>query len=151
MTPTPRTLEFIAGFEDFEPVAYLDPVGIWTIGYGTTRISGQPVTKGMQVNEPVGRVLMFGDALEAMQAVERLVTVPLNIDQADALTSLTYNIGIGGFSGSTLLRELNAGRTIERDYFTRWNKGRVNGVLKALPGLTIRRGAEYQRFMREQL
>ena len=148
MTPTTRTLEFIAGFEGFRAISYLDPVGVWTIGYGTTRICGQKVTQGMQINEPVGRALLYGDALEAMQAVEQLVTVPLNPDQLDALTSLTYNIGEDHFRGSTLLRELNAGRVIERDYFMRWNKGRVSGVLTALPGLTIRRRVEYERFTR---
>ena len=146
MTPTSRTLDLIAGFEGFRAISYKDSVGVWTIGYGTTRIYGLPVTEGMRLNEPVGRLLLYADALDAMQAVERLVTVPLNADQTDALTSFVYNIGAGGFSTSTLLRELNAGRTVIRDYFTRWNKGRINGVLTVLPGLTIRRGLEYERF-----
>lgn len=149
MKPTARTLDFIAGFEGFRSISYADAGGIWTIGYGTTRIYDQPVTLGMQLNEAVAKVLLYADAAAAMQAVERLVTVPLTDDQRDALTSFVYNVGATAFERSTLLRELNAERPIMRDYFTRWNKAHINGELKTLPGLTIRRGLEYQRFMRE--
>lgn len=56
-------------------------------------------------------------------AVDSAVTVPLADHQFDALVSFTFNVGVGGFRGSTLLRRLNAG-----DYegaataFMMWNK-----------------------------
>ena len=67
-------------------------------------------------------------------------------NQFDALSSLVFNIGEGGFSSSTLLRLLNS-----KDYegaanqFPRWNKqkGRV------LNGLTKRRQEERQLFLKK--
>jgi lysozyme len=68
-------------------------------------------------------------------------------NQFDALVSLTYNIGVGAIGGSTLIKKLNA-----KDYkgaaeqFLVWNKGRVNGVLQVIPGLTNRRIKEKAYF-----
>ncbi len=42
-------------------------------------------------------------------AVNNLVTVSLSQNQFDALIDFTFNVGIGGFGKSTLLRELNTG------------------------------------------
>lgn len=56
-------------------------------------------------------------------AVAEAVKVPLTQNQYDALVSFTYNVGVNGFRGSTLLKRLNAG-----DYegaataFMMWNK-----------------------------
>jgi lysozyme len=83
------------------------------------------------------------DAQEAVDAVNRLVTVPLNQSQFDALVDFVFNLGAGAFSTSTLLRLLNGG-----DYagaagqFGRWNKD--NG--KVVAGLTRRRAAEAKLF-----
>jgi hypothetical protein len=77
------------------------------------------------------------------RAVERLVKVPLNQNQFDALVSFAYNCGEGNLGKSTLLRRLNAG-----DYkgaaaqFAAWNKG-GGQVLK---GLVRRRAAEAALF-----
>lgn len=55
--------------------------------------------------------------------VEKLVTVPLNQNQFDALVSLAYNIGVGAFADSTLLRELNQSDFQgAAEQFLVWNK-----------------------------
>jgi hypothetical protein len=36
-------------FEGYRHTAYLDPVGVWTFGYGTTVSDGTPVQKGDRV------------------------------------------------------------------------------------------------------
>ena len=71
--------------------------------------------------------------------VRRLVTVPLNSNQFDALVSFAYNCGAGNLAKSTLLKRVNAGDHVgAAAEFHRWNKG--GG--KVLPGLTRRRASE---------
>lgn len=75
------------------------------------------------------------------QAVDELVKVPLNQNQLEALTSFTFQVGLGTFSSSTLLKVLNEGK-YERvpDELRRWNK--AGG--RELPGLVQRRKAEIE-------
>jgi len=73
------------------------------------------------------------------RAVRKLVTVPLNSHQFDALVSFCYNCGEGNLSRSTLLKKVNAGDHVgAAKEFHKWNKG--GG--KVLPGLTRRRASE---------
>lgn len=63
--------------------------------------------------------------------------------QLDALTSLTYNIGIGNLAASTLLRLLNQGKYNDAlIQFDSWK--RAGGVVVA--GLERRRDAEQELF-----
>ena len=71
------------------------------------------------------------------------VKVPLAQHQFDALVVLAYNIGLGAFRTSTLLRLLNKGElSAAASQFDRWNK--AGG--KTLAGLTRRRAAERKLF-----
>lgn len=142
-------LGIIKKYEGFEPEAYVDPVGIWTIGYGTTAAAGVGINpkKGMKITEAeADRFLrLFVSKVEAQ--VLSLVNVPLTLNQFSALVSLVYNIGPTQFRNSTLLRKLNAG-----DYkgasaqFDVWVKGTVKGAKVTLPGLVKRRAAERALF-----
>jgi len=64
----------------------------------------------------------------------------VNQNQFDALTSFAYNVGIGGFKKSTLLKlvKANANNPLIRNEFAKWNK--AGG--KVLKGLTNRRKEE---------
>lgn len=89
------------------------------------------------------QALMAIAVAPVQRAVANAVTVPLNQNQYDALTSLAYNIGTGAFQRSTLLRRLNAG-----DYA---GAGEQFGVWArsgsaASPGLIARRAAERRLF-----
>jgi hypothetical protein len=53
--------------------------------------------------------LLGGDADIAERAVNQRVQVVLTQYQFDALVSFVFNIGVGAFGGSTLLRRLNGG------------------------------------------
>lgn len=101
-------IELICSFEGLRLNAYDDGVGVWTIGYGTTVINGVKVKKGDTCTLEQAKKYMASDLKKFEEAVNR-VQVPLNQNQFDALVSLTYNIGIGAFSSSTLLKKLNAG------------------------------------------
>ena len=138
------------GFEGFSATPYQDPVGVWTIGYGSTRdIGGNPVSGAtLAVTAEGARQLLLRDMRSAMQAVEGDVKVPLSTDEEAALIDFTYNLGAGALRASTLLRLLNAG-----DYagaagqFDLWDHagGRV------LAGLLRRRAAEKAMFQRGML
>jgi lysozyme len=129
--------------------SYPDSGGVWTIGFGTTMLNGYPVSEGMEINPPVAWALFYGKIQEFLDYIERLIKVPLNQNQIDALASLTYNIGKTGFSQSSLLTYINSNKPIVEDLFTRWNKIRVKGVLTPSKGLIDRRKREYKLFMTE--
>jgi len=147
-------IDLIKAFEGLHKIksdgsvrSYRDPAGRWTIGYGHT--SG--VKSGMLITPEEAEDLLRTDVVEAEEAVERLVKVDLSQNQFDALVSFVFNLGQGNFRSSTLLRKLNRG-----DYdgaateFVRWNKARVEGQLRPLPGLTRRRTAEAALFKMDE-
>lgn len=135
-----RGLRLLKTFEGLRLNAYRDPVGIWTIGYGTT--SG--VYPGMRITEAEAEALLKRDLARFERAVEDLVTVPLNDDQFSALVSFVYNVGEGALASSTLLRLLNRGDYRgAADQLLRWN--RAGG--RELAGLTRRRRAERALFL----
>jgi lysozyme len=76
------------------------------------------------------------------------VKAALTQGQLDSLTDFVYNVGIGGFRSSTILKTLNAQQPVTEDMFTRWNKITLpDGSHKVLDGLTARRRREYQLFI----
>ena len=80
------------------------------------------------------------------KTVNTLVKSKLTQNQFDALVSFVYNVGSGNFSSSTLLVKLNQGKYLEAaNEFLKWN--RAGG--KPLSGLTRRRAAERELFLKE--
>lgn len=142
-------LRFIKSWEGFEPRAYRDVAGIWTIGYGHTEgFRDGRFREGSVVSEEEALALLREDLRVRERAVAAAVRVPLEQHEFDALASLVYNIGVGGFRRSTVLRRLNAGdRGGAADAFLLWNKARVGGRLREVRGLTRRRRAERALFM----
>lgn len=133
-------LDLIKSFEGFEPEAYLCPAGVWTIGYGHTG----DVVEGQSVTEEEAEELLLQDVAFAEDTVNSLVEVELSQQMFDALVCFVYNVGVGAFEQSTLLRLLNQGQMEEAaEQFLRWNK--AGG--KELAGLTRRREAERALFL----
>jgi lysozyme len=139
-----EALSLIKEFEGLELNAYVDPVGVWTIGYGHTAAAGPPAPKkGMKLTVQEAEALLLNDLVKYERPVRQSVKVPLTDNQYGALVSFTYNLGEGNFKSSTLLKKVNAkdfaGAALE---FRKWNKadGRV------LNGLTRRRAAEAALF-----
>ena len=138
-------IDAIKGHEGLRLVAYLDSVGVWTIGYGDT---GPGVVKGLVITKAQAEERLRKRLVEFEGHVNRAVKVRLTQNQFDALVSLVYNIGPTNFNNSTLLRKLNAGDYVgAADQFLVWNKGRVDGKLVVIDGLTNRRKAERQLFV----
>jgi len=138
-------LNFIAGYEGYSATTYNDVAGLATIGYGHLIKS---VESFGILSRSAATQLLRKDASFAVNAVNKYVKVSLNQNQFDALTSLTFNIGAGGFSKSSVLRNVNSGNTLSIDKsFMMWNKATINGVLTPVQGLTNRRQAESNLFM----
>lgn len=140
MRTSQRGLSLIKSFEGLHLQAYQDAVGVWTIGYGTTR----GVKAGMKISNEQAERMLLNDVQRFEPEIERLVTAPLNQNQWDALVSFTYNLGSANLESSTLRRLLNAGNYgAAAEQFPRWNK--AGG--KVLPGLVRRRAAERDLFL----
>ena len=132
-------IELIKRHEGLRLKAYRCPADVPTIGYGSTL----GVQMGDEITQAQAVELLMADIERFEDAVDRLVEVPINQHQYDALVSFAFNLGSGALGGSTLLRKLNAG-----DYdgaaaeFDRW----VNAGGRPLPGLVKRRAQERALF-----
>lgn len=140
-----KGIQLISNFEGLRLNAYQDSVGIWTIGFGTTVFPhGQKVQDGDCCTIQQAQNYMSHDLKRFEVAVFKAVQVPLNQHQFDALVSLTYNIGIGAFQSSTLLKLLNTGNyAAASDQFDVWIK--AGG--KTVQGLVNRRAIEKACFL----
>lgn len=142
MKTSNRGIELIKKHETLKLEAYKCPAGILTIGYGHTR----SVVKGLVITESLALELLKQDLANAEYAVNR-ERLKLNQNQFDALVSFVFNLGIGNFQKSTLLRKikLNPDDVSIKDEFARWVY--ANGVV--LPGLVKRRKEESNLYFEE--
>lgn len=126
----------VALWEGTEYKPYYDVVGVLTVCNGYT---GPDIIPGKTYGKQECDRLLKKELTEHGLGVLKCTKVPLNQNQYDSLTSFTYNVGVGAYCKSTLLRKLNAG-----DYtgacreLPKWNK--AGG--KVYAGLTKRRAAE---------
>lgn len=147
MNTSQTGINLIKGFEGKRLTAYDDGVGVWTIGYGTIKYpNGVRVKKGDTCTDAQAESYLKNDLVKFESAINRLVKVPLNQNQFDALASFTYNLGETNLSKSTLLKKLNAKDYLgAADQFLVWN--RAGG--KVLNGLVRRREAERNLFLKK--
>ncbi len=154
MKLTQPGIDLIVQFEGFTPYAYDDPIGLCTAGPGILLHRSQcgPADYdryGTRANPKISRsryFLMLHDYTEGtLEFLEHVVKVPLAQPQVNALVSFVHNIGEGGFTSSTVLRELN-----QRHYkkaaqaMLMW----TNAGGQTLAGLVRRRQAEMEMFLR---
>lgn len=138
-----ETIEHVKRWEGMKLTAYPDPGSRdgnpWTIGYGHTSDGFMKVTRGMSITPKQAEDALEFDLNETAAAIDDLVKVELSDNQFGALVSFAFNVGIGAFKKSTLLRKLNKG-----DYaavpgeLARWTRN--DG--KVMKGLVNRRAAE---------
>lgn len=142
MIASQKCIDLIKQFEGYYSKAYLCPAGVPTIGYGSTMWNdGRKVKMGEKITKEGAELLLHWELNKKSIALKGL---SLNQNQADALLSFIYNLGIGAFDKSTLKKKikLNPNDPAIRDEFMKWNKARVGGKLMELKGLTRRRIAE---------
>jgi lysozyme len=117
--------------------AYVDPVGVLTIGWGHTNHHEPEFDGGTVWSQAQCDAALAGDMATFEAHVNRLAKVDLKQHEFDALVSWAYNTG--GPSTASLWRLLNGGnKAAIPGNLALWNKagGRV------LNGLTRRRKAE---------
>lgn len=141
MNISQKGINLIKNFEGCRLTAYKCPANILTIGYGHT---GSDVHTGQKITQEEAEKLLRQDLIIHCNNVSKLVKVPLNQNQFDALVSFEYNVGYGAFMNSTLLKLLNQKKYKEAsEQFGRWKF--AGG--KVLAGLVKRREAEKQLFL----
>jgi len=132
-------LELIKRSEGFRSRPYADVAGFRTIGYGHRMSPPESYPEGIGEAEAIA--ILAADVRQAEQAVGRLVRVALSQGQFDALVDFCFNLGAGRLAGSTLLKELNAGRyQAAGEQLLCWD--RAGGAIN--PGLQSRRRAELE-------
>src|SRR5829696_3645990 len=143
-----RGADFVARFEGCILRLYNDPTNNATIGIGHLVHMG-PIN-GTELGEFRNGItreraldLLGQDASAAADAVRRLIKVPLEQHQVDALVSFAFNCGESSLQTSTLRKRLNAGEYSAVPHeLGRW----VFSEGKKLPGLVRRRRAEGMLF-----
>jgi GH24 family phage-related lysozyme (muramidase) len=139
-------LDLIVEFEGFAANPYNDPLGYCTGGYGhliahqaCSTLPDEVLDPWRNLTETEARRRLGVDVQRYATGVEQAVTVHLNQNQFDALVSFTYNVGVGAFQDSTLLRLLNSGNYNSVPVqLRRW----IDEGSDAEPGLRRRREAE---------
>lgn len=143
--------DMIKDFEDFRSNPYLDGGGVATIGYGFTYYpNGTKVTLNDKPLSVVEANIMFNDVVNKYEnAVNNAVSSKINRNQFSALVSFAYNVGIGAFKDSTLLRMVNSNpKNIGiRNQFMRWIYDNGNFV----PGLRNRREKEANLYFKNTI
>lgn len=142
-TVNDETIKHVKKWEGLKLTAYPDPGSRdghpYTVGYGHTSDAFLKVYRGLSITPAQAEAALEYDLNEAAAKVDDLVKVDLNENQFGALVSFAFNVGLGAFAKSTLLKKLNKG-----DYaavpseLARWTRN--DG--KVMQGLVNRRAAE---------
>lgn len=130
-------LELIKKYEGFSSQAYKCPAGVWTVGWGHT---GRDINKDTILTREEAELMLQKDVANLQEQILFLLDDKPSMNELDALTSLVYNIGLGAFKKSRLLKRINLkenGELIAKEWIE-FNK--VNG--KVVKGLLRRRAEE---------
>ena len=135
-----KAIDLIKKYEGFSARPYKCPAGVLTIGYGRT-IDVRPYEITAEEAETIWLDKYVKTIADQILAI---VKVELSNNQICALIDFVYNLGIGNFKSSTLLRKINQGDfSAAANEFLKWNK--AGGIV--LKGLENRRIAERMLFL----
>lgn len=135
MKTSRRGVALIQEFEGYSSVAYRDPIGIWTIGYGF--IEG--VREGDRITKEQATDRLKRELVKYEQAVMQATGGNCNQNEFDALVSFAFNVGTEGMKKSSVIKaHRRSDKQAAARAFSLWNK--AGG--KVWAGLTRRRAAE---------
>ena len=140
--------DLIKQFEGCKLKAYKCPAGLNTIGFGLTFYpDGTKVKEGDVITQQQAEEYFNAVVDDFAKQVDVLVKSNVTANNFSAIVSFAFNVGIGNFRRSTLLRKVNANPKDPsiRAEFKKWV--RANG--EVLKGLVRRREAEAKLY--EQL
>jgi len=127
---------FVAQHEGLVLGSYIDPVGILTSCYGHT---GKELKLNQKFTEAQCLDQLAKDLSKHNNEMTQYIKVPLSAEEHAAYLSFTYNVGVGNFKSSTLLKLLNREQRVEAcEQLTRW----IFAKGKKLRGLVNRREDE---------
>ena len=135
---SPAGISLIRYFEGTKLKAYLCPARIWTIGVGHT---GNDVYPGMVIT-PTQEIIILRNDLNRFEIyVGKSVERNMKWHEFDAIVCWSFNVGFR--IDEELKDALDKGNIkIVLMKIIQYNKARVNGSLRILPGLVTRRKAE---------
>lgn len=111
-------IELIENQEGFVNHPYKDLSGMMDIGYGhVIKPSEQHYLK--KITKTEAEELLISDLISIKLQVDSLIKVKLNKAKLETLYALVYNIGIGNFAKSNLLKDINSDMPtarLERDF-----------------------------------
>ena len=154
MKTSANGLQFLKNEEGMVLHIYKDKAGLPTIGIGhlltkfelashIVNINGVPVSLTGGITEQQALDLLAQDMGRFEDVINSYVKTQLTQNQFDAMESLSYNIGDGGFEQSSALVAINAGKFDEVPAdIMKWNKITVNGQHVVDEELTERRARE---------
>ncbi|CAB4147387.1 COG3772 Phage-related lysozyme (muraminidase) [uncultured Caudovirales phage] len=135
MKTSQQGLDLLIAREGKRNDAYLDSVGVPTIGVGHT---GPEVHLGLHWTDDQVADALRADLDRFEDAINSSVTVGLEPYRFDALVSFSFNIGVNAFTSSTMLKQINRGQfEMAALQFDRW---------RIPPEITRRRSAEREQF-----
>jgi len=148
MNINPAAKKLIKEYEGLRLKAYRCSAGVLTIGWGHTSAAGEPTVKpGMTISKAEAERIFDRDIEVFAEGVANLIKVELDDNQFGACVSLAFNIGVGAFSKSSVLRFVNKKRFDDAaDAFLLFNKVKKNGKKVVEKGLVRRRAAEAALF-----
>ena len=135
MKTSQQGLDLLIAREGKRNDAYLDSVGVPTIGVGHT---GPEVHLGLHWTDDQVADALRADLDRFEDAINSSVTVGLEPYRFDALVSFSFNIGVGAFQSSTMRKQINRGQfELAALQFDRWH----------IPAsITSRRNGEREQF-----
>jgi GH24 family phage-related lysozyme (muramidase) len=138
MKTSTKGLNLIKQFEGLKLTAYIDPVGIWSIGYGHTK----GVKEGCSITQEQAERYLKEDLAAAEEAVSAYHHVyHWNQNEFDALVSFAYNLGAGG------IRQVTDAGSRDKETIAQKMRLYYNAGGKKLEGLVRRRQAEHDLFV----
>ena len=154
MKISPAGLALIKREEKFMARKYFCAAGKATIGYGHVILHGEEQYLYQVLTEAEASALLQRDVDRNYGAhVAKRLTRAVTQNQFDAMVSLCFNIGTGGFDQSSVLRLTNYGVFTHEAMtaaFGAWNKvtNPRTKLKEVSKGLTLRRGREAALYLK---
>ena len=145
LTIKDSTTKLIQSNEGCRLKAYQDIAGVWTIGWGIIEYeNGNHVKEGDTITQAYADLLLEKQIALKVSQINPYVTAQLNQNQMDAVIDFVYNVGVGGFLGSTLRKRININPKdpLIKNAFEMWDKIHKDGQLEFSQDLFNRRQKE---------